>query len=152
MDEKFQEKLNAEIERYKKALLFFARVCDWESFRANAAKLFEYLESVEVSLLKKKFYRAVTIILIAIAAAVGVFSILSRNGGPFFEKYRVVVALGAAVGLFFELLLVLEMQLYLSFMASRQKRREARFIKGITDDAKAYLKTETCGTTPQQPA
>ncbi len=148
MNDQFQEKLNPEIEQYKKALLFFARVCDWESFRTNAAKLFEYLESVEVSLLKKKFYRTIAIILIALAAALGVFSIVSSAGSPFFEKYRIVVAVGAVAGLFFELLLVLEMHLYLSFRASKQKRREARFIKGITDDIKAYLKTEICGTTP----
>ncbi len=150
MDKRFSEIFNKEVDRYQSALRYFAQVCDWESFEANAAKLFEYLESTEVSLLKKKFHRTIIIILVVLVAALALFATLG-SAVPFFTKYRDLPTITVLVGSIFELLLLLELRLYLNIRASRQKRREEQFIRGIEGDAKANLKTDACRAATLRP-
>jgi len=138
------EKIDREIDRYQNALRYFALGCDWESFESKAAKLFEYLEATEVLLLKRKFHRTVAIILIVLVTAFACISTLGSIGVSFFLKFRTQLALIILAGCFYELMLLLEFNVYLHVRLSRQKMREDRFIRGIEDDAKAFVRRGPC--------
>jgi len=48
MDHEFAHRINEEIERYRNALLHYAKQCEWESFKSKAGALFDYLEKIEL--------------------------------------------------------------------------------------------------------
>lgn len=48
MDREFANKINEEIERYKNALLHYAKQCERQSFKSKAGMLFDYLEAIEL--------------------------------------------------------------------------------------------------------
>ncbi len=144
MDRNVLERLNSEIERYKVSLRYFARTCDWGSFRSKAAQLFDYLESTEVSLVKTRFYGTIGIIVMTLVAVVMLFTALGNVIAPFVARYRdglLVVVLGA-YGL--GLLLLLELRLYLSIRTSRHGKRVDRFIRAIEGDVRSYMGPDAC--------
>ncbi len=145
MDRNVLERLNSEIERYKVSLRYFARTCDWGSFRSKAAQLFDYLESTEVSLVKNRFYGTIGIIVMTLVAVVTLFSAMGSVIAPFVQ-YRddlLVVILGV-YGL--GLLLLLELRLYLSIRTSRHRKSEDRFIRAVEGDVRSSRGPDACRT------
>ncbi len=144
MDKKSLEVLSREIGQYRQALRYFAGACDWESFRSKAAQLFEYLESATATLLEKRYHLTVAFALLLLAAGILLFIALGRTNVLFFARYREAIALVMLAIYAFELLLLLELRLYLSIRASQQKKREDRFIKNIEGKARAGLGRDAC--------
>src|SRR5512142_975493 len=63
MKRELAERFNREVENHRKALLYYARKCDWETFKAKAGRLFDYVESVEFRELERRFYSIFNLIL-----------------------------------------------------------------------------------------
>ncbi len=146
MDERTANKLNDEISRYKKALIFFAKTCDWFAFHSNAARLFEYLESVELSLLKRKYHQVIEIISVALVLAIVVFSSVNITDSPLLIKYRGQLVLIAAAAILFELLLLIELRLYGDIKAKNQQKRKEWFIRNIEHDYKEQFGADVCNS------
>ena len=56
MNQELNQLFSEEVNRYKNALLFCAKQCEWETFKINAGRLFDYVESIEMSELERKFF------------------------------------------------------------------------------------------------
>jgi hypothetical protein len=78
MDSEFAHRINEEIERYRNALLHYAKQCEWESFKSKAGALFDYLEEIELSEIQRKFSRMFKIILLVLVMIIVI--ILKMNG------------------------------------------------------------------------
>jgi hypothetical protein len=146
MDERTANKLIDEINRYKNALIFFAKTCDWFDFHSNAATLFEYLESVELSLLKRKLHQAIEIIPAALVLAIVIFSSVNITASPLLMKYREQIVLIAAAAILFELLLLFELRLYVNIKTKNQQKNKDRFIRHIEHDFKDQFGADTCNS------
>ncbi len=146
MDERTANKLNDEISRYKRALIFFAKTCDWFSFYSNAVTLFEYLESVELSLLKRKLHQVIEIITVALVLAVVIFSSVNITASPLLMKYRGPLVIIAAAAILFELFLLVELRLYTSIKTRNQQKRKDRFVRNIEHDFKEQFEADTCNS------
>jgi hypothetical protein len=73
MNKELADRFNDNVERYRLALLDYARKCDWETFKAKAGNLFDYVEVVEVSEIERRFFRifkSVLVVLVAVIAAI----------------------------------------------------------------------------------
>ncbi len=143
MDEGSSARLNEEIRRHKKALAFFAKTCDWMDFQSNAAMLFDYLESVELTVLQRKLRQVIGIISLAVIIALAVFNI---SASPLLTKYRGPLVLIAAAAIVFELILLFELRLYVNIKAKSLKNRKDRFIRNIEHDFKDRLGAEACNS------
>lgn len=146
MDEWRSNKLNDEISRYKKALIFFAKACYWFDFHSNAATLFEYLDSVELSLLKRKLRQVIEIVSVALVLAIVIFSSVNITDSPLLIKYRGQLVLIAAAAILFELLLLIELRLYVNIKTRNQQKRKDRFIRNIEHDFKEQFGADTCNS------
>ena len=144
MDKQFTKRLDNEISRYRKTLDYFAKTCDWKNFHRNAATLFDYLESAELFLLKKKIYQLFDIILIVLAVTFVMLSTLSGTVSPWLMKYWGQLALSVAVAIFLGVLFFLELRMYTSFKATRLKKRKEEFIKNMENNFKTQLEADTC--------
>ena len=47
MDREWRNRINEDIEGFRKALVHYAKACEWDTFEKKAGALFDYLESVE---------------------------------------------------------------------------------------------------------
>ncbi len=145
MSKELEKRIEEELSQYKKGLLFFAKMCDWNSFRKQAARLFEFLEETKVAAIKQKLREVTTVVLIALTTALVFFSVLSTTVVPKLAEIRVPVVFMIMAGFVFELLFLLEFRVYLSYRASMEKIRRQRFIEGIESEIKAYLGSNVCG-------
>jgi hypothetical protein len=146
MDERTANKLIDEINRYKNALIFFAKTCDWFDFHSNAATLFEYLESVELSLLKRKLHQAIEIIPAALVLAIVIFSSVNITASPLLMKYREQIVLIAAAAILFELFLLVELRLFVNIKTKNHQKRKDRFIRNIEHVFKDQFGADTCNS------
>lgn len=128
------ETFNKEVTEYKNALLYYAKICDWEAFKINAGRLFDYVESIEMSETEKRFtkiFRAVLIILIS-----AVVLIFRMNPGSLseFARLRELMILTALAGCGFEVYFFLNFRFYMELRTVLYKRRRERFIANIERD------------------
>lgn len=144
MDRQVTRKLDNEISRYRKTLVYFAKTCDWKNFQNRAATLFDYLESVELFLLKKKIYQLFNIIFAVLAVTFLIFTTLSGSVSPLLMKYWGQLALSVAAAIFLGVLFFLELRMYTSIKATRLKKRKEKFIKTIEDNFKTQLGADAC--------
>ncbi len=144
MDGNERVDLGRELDRYRRALRYLAGTCAWDAFHAKAAQLFDYLEPTGVTLLKQRLHMIVAGVVIGLVAVFAVFSALGSAGIPFFSEHRDAVALLILAVYLCELLLLLEMRLYLSLRSSRRSKREAEFVGGLEKVAREALGPDAC--------
>jgi len=96
MDKQFAGKLDTESSQYKQTLTYFSKKCDWEDFKLKTSTLFDYLESVELHLAKRKFHPLLEIIFVALVLALALLSGLGNSLSPSLIIYRGPLGLAAA--------------------------------------------------------
>lgn len=128
------EAFNAEVERYRKALLYYARKCDWETFKAKAGRLFDYLESIEMSETERRFSSITKIIVAALVAVLLVIWRMHVVTTPEQESVRRLVILTALSISSFEFFFLLNFAKYRKIKKSFYGKRRARFIYLIEQD------------------
>jgi hypothetical protein len=134
MEQRVNEAFNEEIEKYRRTLLSCAKKSEWNAFKMNAGKLFDYCESFEVAVLEKKFFRISWIIMVILFLSV---VLIFRMGFDVHEeiiRLRKLVILTALGGSGFQLYFFLNFRTYLDHKAAYYNRRKELFIKNIEQD------------------
>jgi hypothetical protein len=76
MKKEQEQEFNQGMENYRKALLYHARISDWETFKAKAGKMFDYVEAIEYSELQRRFFTNFNVILaVLIVIVIALFKV-----------------------------------------------------------------------------
>ena len=138
MKRELAEQFNQEVDNYRKALLYYARKCDWETFKAKAGRLFDYVESVEFRELERRFYRVFNLILGILALAViGLFSAAFGVHQDLMRLKNIFVVSALAVSSY-EIFFFIDYRMYINFKTFSFKKRRENFIRGIEQDFRRY--------------
>ncbi len=143
--------MNREIEEFRKALVFDAKICDWEMFEGKAGMLFDYLESIELAEIRKLFSRIIRMVLsvLLLAGSVAWGLILGTNGSLLRYQNSILVVMLA--GVCFLLFFFADFRLATGFLASRHQTRRRNFIRNIEQDFRSRLEA-VCAKTREQGA
>ena len=138
MRRELHEQFNREVEGYRKALLYHARACDWDAFKAKAGRLFDYVESIEFSELERRFFAVFTPVLIALS-----FAVIALLGVDFsvhaeWLRFRNLLILTALMAGCFEFYYYRAYQSYLKLKARYARRRRELFILHIEADFRGF--------------
>jgi len=138
MSRSLHESINKEVEQSRRALVHFAKAREWESFEKKAGVLFDYLESIELTILERKFYSAFIMIL---AISVGIVIVILKADNrflPMITRYKEYVVLLASFTTFYELYFYLNYRSYVQVKMLQYKKRKEQFIRNIENDFKEY--------------
>jgi hypothetical protein len=134
MKRELAERFNHEVENYRKALLYYARKCDWETFESKAGKLFDYVESVEFMELERRFFTIFILILCALVlAVVGLVTVDFEAHRELFKLKNSIVMTAVAVSSF-ELYFFIDYRIYTGVKYRYYKKRREDFIRNIEQD------------------
>jgi len=134
MKSDMHRKFNDEITRYKNSLLFYARKCDWERFKINAGRLFDYVESIEMSEIERRFFNISKVVVIILCLAVAVIFKLNPGIIPEAERVKELLTLSAIAGCCFEVYFFFNFRKYMQGKTVYYKKRRERFIRNIEND------------------
>ncbi len=139
MKKELHAAFNEEITRYKNTLLFYARKCDWDTFKVNAGRLFDYIESIEMSETKRKFLKVFGLILAVLVPSVLFILKIHMGGCPTLLRLRDVLGLTVIAGCGFEFYFFLNFRMYMDVKTALYKKRRERFIKNIEQDFRKMI-------------
>ncbi len=134
MKKEFADRFSDNVERFRLALLDYARKHDWEKFKARAGNLFDYVEVVEVSEIERRFFRIFKSVLVVLVAAIAGIMNMDPVVHPGLDQLRYSFTVLAVAGISFE---VYSYMTFRSFMIAKslyRKKRKERFIRGIERD------------------
>ncbi len=138
MKKELAEQFSEEVERYRRSLLYHARISDWEAFKVKAGKLFDYLETIEYSELERRFFSTFARILAVLGLTV--ISLLSLNFriSPILQDIKQVIIVAALAGSGFALYFFLNYRSYLSVKTYFYQKRREHFIREMEKDFQNY--------------
>jgi len=139
MNEELRKAFNETIHGYKKTLVNCAKRCEWDTFKLIAGKLFDYVETIEVSELERRFFRVFRLIMIALFLMIVCALRVDPASYPEIEGLKRFMTLTAIGGSCFELYFFLNFRLYMEHKTTFYKTRKARFIKNIEKDFRGML-------------
>ena len=147
MTEELNRTFNEEVNRYKNALLFYAKKCDWETFKVKAGKFFDYLESIEMSEIERRFFNISKIIIFILCIVVLFIFKLNPNSYPEIAGVRKLIILAALAGCSFQIYFFYNFRIYMRYKANFYKKRKEKFIRDIERDFKDIVaQTGATGT------
>jgi hypothetical protein len=141
MKHELNEIFNKEVDRYKNTLIFYAKQCEWDTFKVNAGRLFDYVESIEMSEIERRFFNISKVIVAVLAVVVVVILRLNIINLPEIAGYETaglkkIIILAALAGGCFEVYFLLNFKLYMKYKTNFYKKRKERFIIDIERDFK----------------
>lgn len=136
MDKSLEKVFNEEVNKYRNLLLSCARKSEWSSFKANAGKLFDYIESIEMLVLKKKFFRISKVIMIALVFVVAAVCLMDPAMQCEIPRIRELLILAGIMGCCFQLYFFLNFRTYIERKMTSYKLRRESFIRSIEADFK----------------
>jgi hypothetical protein len=139
MDHALRNKFNDEVERYRRALIHYAKACEWEMFENKASILFDYLEAIERHVIERRFFMTFYVILAMLIAAVVAIVKMDAAVFPVFLKYKNALVLTAIAVSIFELYFYIDFRMYVHAKMSWYKKRKEQFIKNIERDFKEII-------------
>ncbi len=134
MENELYNNFNDEINRYKNALLFYAKKCDWDTFKVNAGRLFDYCESFELSVIERKFFNISKIIVAVIFFMVVLIVKMNPNKYPELARVNEMMTLIAVATSCFEVYFFCNFRMYMKGKTVYYRRRRERFIMNIQRD------------------
>ncbi|MBI5665038.1 MAG: hypothetical protein HZC49_08155 [Nitrospirae bacterium] len=134
MENELYNKFNEEISRYRNSLLFYAKKCDWDTFKDNAGRLFDYVESFEMSVLERKVFRITKIVLAVLFFMVALIIKMNPNMYPEFAKINELMTVTAIATCGFEVFFLYNYRMYMKGKISCYNKRRERFIMNIQRD------------------
>lgn len=138
MDRQMNLAFDQEVESSRRALLYFARQCDWDAFKARAGRLFDYVEQVEAVVREQRFYRLFFAILAALVLAVMIVTGWNPGEDPRWQDFRRNVIFASLAASSFELFFYMNFRRYVEARASVHRQRREAFIRGIMQDFREY--------------
>lgn len=139
MTEELNRTFNEEVNRYKNALLFYAKKCDWETFKVKAGKFFDYLESIEMSEIERKFFNISKIVIFILCIVVLFILKLNPDISPEMAGFRKLIILMAIGGCGFEIYFFFNFKTYMKYKSDFYEKRRERFIYDIERDFKDII-------------
>jgi hypothetical protein len=134
-----EKKFNRDVENYRKALLYHARISDWETFKAKAGKMFDYVEAIEYSELERRFFKNFNVILVVLIVIVVAFFNIDFGVTPELMRIKnafVLTGLGVSS---FELYFYVDYRIYMRVKTVHYSERRERFIRNIESDFRSYV-------------
>ncbi len=138
MKKELAQQFNREVDSYRKALLWYARKCDWEEFRAKAGRLFDYVESIEFAELERRFFATFSIILAVLIMAVVALLSVNFEVRPELMRLKNACFLSAIAASSFELYFYINYRKYVSVRTGYYNKRRESFIKNMEQDFLGY--------------
>jgi hypothetical protein len=134
MKKDFADRFSDNVERYRRALLDYARRRDWETFKASAGNLFDYVEVVEVSEIERRFFRIFKSVLVVLVAVILAVVNMDTSIHPDLHQLRYSITVLGVAGICFELYSYMSFRSYMITKSIYRKHRKDRFIRGIEKD------------------
>jgi len=134
-----EQQFNQDVETYRKALLYHARTQDWETFAAKAGRMFDYVESIEIFELERRFFANFSVILAVLVAIV--VALVNVDFTVTAELMRlknamILTSLGVSS---FEVYFFLDYRIYIRVKTHHYEERRKKFIRNIERDFRNYL-------------
>jgi len=134
-----EKQFNQDVENYRRALLYHARISDWETFKAKAGKLFDYVEAIEYSELERRFFTNFNVILVVlIVIVVALFKIDFGVTPELMQLKDAFILAGLGVSSF-ELYFYIDYRIYRGVKTVHYTERRERFIRNIESDFRSYV-------------
>ena len=138
MERQLAEQFNQEVENHRKALLYYARKCDWETFQANAGRLFDYVESIEFRELERRFYSIFSLVLgFLVLAVIGLVTVDFQVHQELLRLKNAFVMSAVAVSSF-ELYFYVDYRMYVDVKTRCSRKRRETFIREIERDFRGF--------------
>ena len=134
MENKLQRKINEEVTRYKNSLAFYAKKCEWDTFKINAGRLFDYLEKVEMSEFERKFFIASKVVAVVLVLTVLFIIKINPEAYPRLLRVKELMILFAIGGCCFEVYFLYNFRMYQKGRRIYYKKRRDRFIREVERD------------------
>jgi hypothetical protein len=138
-----KKQFNQEVDNYRRALLYHARSRDWETFKAKAAEMFDYVEAIEYSELERRFFTNFFLVLAVLIAIIGALFQVDFAVSPELAGLKNTMVLAGIGVSSFELFFYFNYRVYMKVKADHYTERREKFIRGIEQDFQSYvLETE----------
>ena len=135
----WREQFNQDVENFRRALLYHARISDWETFKTKAGRMFDYVESIEYSELERRFFKNFNVVLaVLVAIAVALLNVDFEVTPELLRVKNLMVLAGLGV-CSFELFFYINYRTYVKVRATNYEERRKRFIRGIEKDFRTYV-------------
>ena len=134
-----EKQFNQDVESYRKALLYHARISDWETFKAKAGRMFDYVEAIEYSELERRFFKNFNVILVTLILIVVALFNIDFGVTPELMRLKnafVLVGLGMSS---FELFFYVDYRTYMRVKTVYYAERRDRFIRNVESDFRSYV-------------
>jgi hypothetical protein len=139
MRKELEQQFNQDVENYRKALLYHARISDWETFKAKAGRMFDYVESIEYSELQWRFFTNFNMILVVlIVIVIALFKVDFAVTPELVRLKNAVVLAGLGVSSY-ELYFYVNYRTYIRVKTFHYSERRERFIRNIEQDFRSYV-------------
>ena len=139
MKREWEKQFNQDVENYRKTLLYHARTSDWETFKAKAGRMFDYVEAIEYSELERRFFKNFSVVLLVlIAIAVALFQV-DFAVTPELLRLKNVMVLAGLLASSFELFFYINYRTYVKVKTDLYAERREKFIRNIEQDFRDYV-------------
>ena len=134
-----EQQFNQDVESYRKALLYHARIRDWETFKAKAGRMFDYVEAIEYSELQRRFFTNFNVVLfVLIVIVIALFKVDFAVSPELVRLKNAMVLAGLGVSSF-ELYFYVDYRIYVRVKTIHYAARRERFIRNIEQDFRNYV-------------
>jgi hypothetical protein len=144
MNRELRTAFNSEIERYRHILLSCAKRCEWDTFKLNAGKLFDYVDSIEMSELEKRFLKVFRIVMVVLFCALAFAFRINLDSYPELVRLKEFIGLTALAAGSFELYFFLNFRMCMDHKTTSYKMRRERFISNIENDFRNICLLPNC--------
>ena len=134
MGNDFYRVFNSAVDEYRKALLREARKCKWAAFEVLAGRLFDYVESVEMFVMERKFFRIFCAVMLGLFFLVLIIFKVDFSSTP--HRIRELAIIAAISGTCFEFFFFFNFRVYKGNKVKFYNDRRATFIRNIEKDFK----------------
>ncbi len=138
MEKSLEKSFNEEVNKYRNILISCAKKSEWNTFKMNAGKLFDYIESIEMTVVEKKFFGISRVIMIVLVIVVAVICRMDPAIHCEIPRVRELLILGGVGGCSFQLYFFMSFKLYRGRKMTSYKYRRERFIRSIEADFKTF--------------
>ena len=140
------DQFNHEIDAYRRALLYYAKLSDWESFETKAGRMFDYVETVEFQELERRFFRTFGWILAALIIAITAFFKVDFEIHREWLQWKNAFLFPALSACSLEVYFFVNYRIYTDIKTYGQKNRRDKFINGIKADFRKYTTLQARNT------
>jgi len=134
-----EKQFNQDVENYRKALIYHARISDWETFKAKAGRLFDYVEAIEYSELERRFFKNFNVILVMLIVVVVALFNINYGVMPELMRLKNVFVLAGLGMSSFEVYFYVDYKIYLRVKTVHYAERRERFIRNIESDFRSCV-------------